>query len=67
MEWLAIFFVASSVLSYGMAFGHFQHITQGQLEKRNKVAAAIVSILGPCSLLIAIGCTRFAKHGIRFK
>ncbi len=64
---LVLFYVSSCIVSYGMAFAHFQHITQERLRGRNKVTAVLVSILGPCSLLIALGCTRFAKHGIRFK
>ena len=67
MELFVLFFVASCILSYGMAFAHFQHITRERLTLRNKVTAILVSILGPCSLLIALGCTRFARHGFRFK
>jgi hypothetical protein len=67
MELFVLFFVASSILSYGMAFAHFQHITQERLSVRNKVTAVLVSILGPCSLVIALGCTRFARQGLRFK
>lgn len=66
MIWFALFFVASSILSYGMAFAHFQFITREKFTKRNRVTAAMVSVLGPCSLLIAVGCTKFAKQGIRF-
>jgi hypothetical protein len=62
-----LFFVVSCILSYGIAFAHFQHITQEKLTGRNKVTAVLVSVLGPCSLLIALGCTRFARNGIRFK
>ncbi|UCG11749.1 MAG: hypothetical protein JSU72_14650 [Deltaproteobacteria bacterium] len=61
------FYMACSVLSYGIAFAHFQNVTREQLARRNKVTAAIVSVLGPCSLLIALGCTRFARDGIRFR
>ena len=66
MIWFALFFAASSILSYGMAFAHFQFITQERFTKRNRVTAAMVSVLGPCSLLIAVGCTKFARQGIRF-
>jgi hypothetical protein len=67
MELFMVFYLVCFILSYGMAFAHFQEITQGRLARRNKVTAVMVSILGPCSLLIALGCTRFARHGLRFK
>jgi hypothetical protein len=67
MELFMAFYIACCILSYGMALAHFQDITRGQLARRNKVTAVMVSILGPCSLVIALGCTRFAKYGIRFR
>jgi hypothetical protein len=60
-------FATCCILSYGIAFAHFQDITQERLTGRNKFTAVLVSILGPCSLLIALGCTGFARSGIRFK
>ena len=67
MVWFSVMYVFCCVLSYGMAFAHFQDITRERFERRNKVTAFLVSVLGPCSLAIALGCTRFARTGVRFR
>jgi hypothetical protein len=67
MELFMVFYAICCILSYGMAFAYFQNITRERFTRRNKVTAVLVSILGPASLFIALGCTRFARDGIRFQ
>ena len=67
MKLVILLYSSCARIFYGILCAYLSHQDKEISRILNQIPAVFVSILGPISLVMALGCTRFAKQGVKLK